>query len=61
LVLETYGAGNAPSGRDNAMTKVLENAIKRGIVIVNITQCKSKFLFTLLENLSADKPFSPTF
>jgi lysophospholipase len=40
LVLETFGAGNAPHGQDNAMTKVLADAIKRGIVIVNVTQCK---------------------
>lgn len=40
LVLETFGAGNAPGGQDNAMTKVLADAIKRGIVIVNITQCR---------------------
>lgn len=40
LVLETFGAGNAPHGEDNAMTKVLAEAIQRGIVIVNITQCK---------------------
>ncbi|KAL3470418.1 asparaginase-domain-containing protein [Aspergillus californicus] len=39
LVLETFGAGNAPHGQDNAMTKVLADAISRGIVIVNITQC----------------------
>ncbi|PYI32676.1 lysophospholipase [Aspergillus indologenus CBS 114.80] len=39
LVLETFGAGNAPSGQDNAMTNVLADAIKRGIVIVNVTQC----------------------
>lgn len=39
LVLETFGAGNAPHGQDNAMTRVLEEAIQRGIVIVNITQC----------------------
>ncbi|RAL01878.1 putative lysophospholipase [Aspergillus ibericus CBS 121593] len=39
LVLETFGAGNAPSGQDNAMTNVLAAAIKRGIVIVNVTQC----------------------
>ncbi|KAL4753217.1 hypothetical protein BDW72DRAFT_41324 [Aspergillus terricola var. indicus] len=39
LVLETFGAGNAPHGQDNAMTKVLADAIARGIVIVNITQC----------------------
>ncbi|OAL67239.1 lysophospholipase [Trichophyton rubrum] len=41
LVLETFGAGNAPSGQDNRMTKVLADAIKRGIVIVNVTQCLS--------------------
>lgn len=39
LVLETFGAGNAPHGEDNAMTKVLADAINRGIVIVNVTQC----------------------
>ena len=41
LILETFGAGNAPDGRDNAMMKVLQEAIKRGIVIVSVTQCKS--------------------
>ena len=40
LILETFGAGNAPDGQDNAMMKVLQQAIKRGIVIVNVTQCK---------------------
>lgn len=30
LVLETFGAGNAPSGRDNAMMKVIQAAIQRG-------------------------------
>lgn len=39
LILETFGAGNAPSGRDNALTKVIADAVQRGIVIVNITQC----------------------
>lgn len=39
LVLETFGAGNAPSGHDNALTKVIADAVQRGIVIVNITQC----------------------
>lgn len=37
LVLETFGAGNAP--QDNAMTAVLADAIQRGVVIVNVTQC----------------------
>ncbi|KAI5284245.1 hypothetical protein KEM54_001490 [Ascosphaera aggregata] len=41
LVLETFGAGNAPGGQDDAMVKVLAEAIKRGTVIVNVTQCMS--------------------
>ena len=44
LVLETFGAGNAPGGQDNRMTKVLADAIQRGIVIVNVTQCKSAWI-----------------
>ena len=39
LILETFGAGNAPSGVDNAMTNIIRDAVDRGIVIVNITQC----------------------
>jgi len=39
LVLETFGAGNAPSGRDNALIKIFTDAVQRGIVIVNVTQC----------------------
>lgn len=41
LVLETFGAGNTPGGADGALTKVLADAISRGIVIVNVTQCLS--------------------
>ncbi|OCL15104.1 asparaginase-domain-containing protein [Glonium stellatum] len=41
LVLETFGAGNTPGGPDSAMTKILADAVKRGIVIVNVTQCLS--------------------
>lgn len=39
LILETFGTGNAPSGPDNAMTTVISDAVCRGIVIVNVTQC----------------------
>jgi lysophospholipase len=39
LILETFGAGNAPSGHDNKLTHVIADAVHRGIVIVNITQC----------------------
>lgn len=38
LVLETYGAGNAPS-RDAALLALLREATARGVVVVNITQC----------------------
>jgi lysophospholipase len=41
LILETFGAGNTPGGADGALTKVLADAITRGIVIVNVTQCLS--------------------
>lgn len=41
LVLETFGAGNTPGGHDGALTKVLADAVERGIVIVNVTQCLS--------------------
>lgn len=39
LVLETFGAGNTPGGPDSSFTKILSDAVKRGIVIVNVTQC----------------------
>ena len=38
LILETYGAGNAPSN-DAALLSVLARAVERGVVIVNCTQC----------------------
>jgi lysophospholipase len=37
VVLETYGAGNAPQ-RSDLMT-VLKDACARGVVIVGISQC----------------------
>lgn len=37
LVLETYGAGNAPL--DNWFLNGLETAIRKGLHIINITQC----------------------
>ena len=40
LVLETFGAGNAPEGPDGALTRIFAEAVLRGIVIVNVTQCK---------------------
>jgi L-asparaginase len=37
LILETYGMGNAP--HDAELFSVLEQACRRGVVIVNTTQC----------------------
>jgi L-asparaginase len=39
VVLETYGSGNAP--RKGWLVDCLSEASKRGVVIVNVTQCKS--------------------
>lgn len=37
VVLETYGAGNAPE--DEELLAVLQQATQRGVIIVNVTQC----------------------
>ncbi|MDR0559787.1 MAG: asparaginase [Prevotellaceae bacterium] len=39
VVMETYGAGNAPG--DKWFLDIIEDAVKRGIVTVNVTQCAS--------------------
>jgi L-asparaginase len=39
LILETFGSGNAPT--DAWFLKSLEEAIKGGLLIYNVTQCKS--------------------
>jgi 60kDa lysophospholipase len=41
LILETFGAGNAPEGEDGSMTAVIRAAVERDIVIVNVSQCYS--------------------
>lgn len=38
LILESFGTGNAPDNRPEIITAIGE-AIKRGVVVVNITQC----------------------
>ena len=45
LILETFGAGNAPSGADGSMVNVIKSAVARGIVIVNVSQCQSTSKF----------------
>ena len=39
IVLETYGAGNAPT--DDWFISLLKKAIKNGMIIINVTQCSA--------------------
>ncbi|SPQ21175.1 df3ae2d4-c3e8-4aad-9c06-f953876d3e6d [Thermothielavioides terrestris] len=47
LILETFGMGNAPGGVDGSLTKVFREAVERGIVIVNVSQCTNGFVSPL--------------
>ena len=38
VIMETFGVGNAPTNPN--FSRILQNAVDRGIVIVNVTQCK---------------------
>lgn len=38
IILETYGSGNAPT--EKWFVDLLEKSVKKGIYIVNVTQCK---------------------
>jgi L-asparaginase len=39
IVLETYGSGNAPTGKE--FLSVIQQAIKKNIIVMNITQCSA--------------------
>ena len=39
VVLETFGAGNSPAR--SSFLSIIEEAVKKGIVIINVTQCAS--------------------
>ncbi|XP_066146920.1 60 kDa lysophospholipase-like isoform X2 [Euwallacea fornicatus] len=39
LILQSYGAGNIPSKTETGLLRVLEKAIHKEILIVNVTQC----------------------
>lgn len=42
IVLRTYGAGNSPTSE--WFIDAIEDAVKRGIIIVNVTQCVNGFV-----------------
>ncbi|KAF5126045.1 lysophospholipase [Metarhizium anisopliae] len=44
LILETFGMGNVPGGGGGRLTQVLEAAVRRGVVVVNVSQCVSGFV-----------------
>lgn len=39
VVIETYGSGNAPT--DPWFISALDEAIRRGVIVLNVTQCKA--------------------
>ena len=39
VVVETYGSGNAPT--DDWFINALDDAIRRGVIVLNVTQCKA--------------------
>jgi L-asparaginase len=39
VILETYGSGNAPA--DKQFLDIISGGVKKGLVIVNVTQCSS--------------------
>ncbi|POS85032.1 hypothetical protein EPUL_003867 [Erysiphe pulchra] len=53
LILETFGAGNAPHDEDGRLLKVIKSAVERKIVIVNVSQCQSGSVTPLYESGTA--------
>ncbi|HJB44845.1 MAG TPA: type I asparaginase [Candidatus Coprenecus merdipullorum] len=39
IILETYGSGNAPSGK--WFTDCIREAVEKGLIVLNITQCQA--------------------
>lgn len=48
MVLECYGAGNIPINRDDVLN-VLAEAVKRGVILIVITQCNTGSVAALYE------------
>lgn len=44
LILETFGMGNVPGGADGRLTRVIRDAVDRGLIVVNVSQCVSGFV-----------------
>lgn len=48
VVLQTYGAGNVPSNREDIIAE-FKAAADRGVIIVNITQCAEGSVCSIYE------------
>ncbi|XP_068618909.1 L-asparaginase 1-like isoform X1 [Battus philenor] len=48
VVLESYGAGNMPSNRQDIIEEI-KAAVQRGVIVVNITQCNTGAVASLYE------------
>lgn len=44
LILETFGMGNIPGGVGGRLTQVVSDAVERGVIVVNVSQCVSGFV-----------------
>ncbi|KAF4120216.1 60kDa lysophospholipase [Geosmithia morbida] len=44
LILETFGMGNVPGGADGPVTRVIRDAINRGVIVINVSQCVAGFV-----------------
>lgn len=44
LILETFGMGNVPGGADGPVTRVIRDAIDRGVIVINVSQCVAGFV-----------------
>lgn len=44
LILETFGMGNVPGGVDGRLTQVIRDAVARGLIVVNVSQCVSGYV-----------------
>lgn len=48
MILQSYGAGNMPTNREDIIQE-FRKAVKRGVIIVNITQCSQGTVSAIYE------------
>jgi len=48
VVIETYGGGNMPNDRPRIL-EILKEACDRGVIVVNVSQCRTGLVSTTYE------------